>query len=60
MDRLIDKALRPAIDEHLGRIGDDLDLPAATLFDFRVADLAMGSGHFLVAGADAMNKGYAG
>ena len=59
VDRLIDKALRPAIDEHLGRVGDDLDLPAATLFDFRVADIAMGSGHFLVAGLDALTERYA-
>ncbi|MES2211083.1 MAG: hypothetical protein V4515_13030 [Chloroflexota bacterium] len=59
VDRLIDKALRPAIDEHLGRVGDDLDLPAATLFDFRVADLAMGSGHFLVAALDALTERYA-
>jgi len=59
VDRLIDKALRPAIDEHLGRVGHDLDLPAATLFDFRVADIAMGSGHFLVAGLDALTERYA-
>ncbi|HSW41794.1 MAG TPA: hypothetical protein VLM76_04735 [Patescibacteria group bacterium] len=59
VDRLIDKALRPAIDEHLGRVGDDLDLPAATLFDFRVADIAMGSGHFLVAALDALTERYA-
>ena len=59
VDRLIDKALRPAIDEHLGRVGDDLDLPAATLFDFRIADIAMGSGHFLVAALDALTERYA-
>jgi len=59
VDRLIDNALRPAIDEHLGRVGDDLDLPAATLFDFRIADIAMGSGHFLVAGLDALTERYA-
>lgn len=59
VDRLIYKALRPAIDEHLARVGDDLDLPAAALFDFRVADLAMGSGHFLVAALDALTERYA-
>jgi hypothetical protein len=59
VDRLIDNALRPAIDEHLGRVGDDLDLPAATLFDFRIVDIAMGSGHFLVAGLDALTERYA-
>jgi hypothetical protein len=56
VDRLVDLALRPAIDEHLGRVGMDLDLPAAELFDFRVADLAMGSGHFLVAALDALTE----
>jgi hypothetical protein len=59
VDRLIDKALRPAIDEHLGRVGNDLNLPAANLFDFRVADIAMGSGHFLVAALDALAEHYA-
>lgn len=59
VDRLIDKALRPAIDEHLGRVGGDLDLPASALFDFRVADIAMGSGHFLVAALDALTERYA-
>jgi hypothetical protein len=49
VDRLIDKALRPTIDEHLGRVGDDLDLPAATCSTSgcRHRD---GLGHFLVAG----------
>lgn len=59
VDRLIDKALRPAIEEHLSRMGRDLDLPTARLFDFRVADIAMGSGHFLVAGLDALTEHYA-
>lgn len=59
VDRLVDKALRPAIGEHLARVGVDLGLPTATLFDFRVADIAMGSGHFLVAALDALTERYA-
>ncbi len=58
VDRLIDKTLRPGLDEHLGRVGDDLDLPSQALFDFRVADIAMGSGHFLVAALDALTERY--
>lgn len=56
VDRLVEKALRPAIDEHLARVGADLDVPTSELFDFRIADLAMGSGHFLVAGLDALTE----
>ncbi len=59
VDRLVDKALRPAIEEHLAEVGNDPDLPAETLFDFRVADIAMGSGHFLVAALDALTERYA-
>lgn len=59
VDRLVGAALVPAINEHLGRVGDSLDLAATDLFDFRVADLAMGSGHFLVAALDALTERYA-
>jgi len=59
VDRLIEKALDPAIDAHLARVGHDLDLPAAMLLDFRVADIAMGSGHFLVAALDRLTERYA-
>lgn len=59
VDRLIDKALRPAIEGHLGHIGTDLGLAPSKLFDFRVADIAMGSGHFLVAALDALTESYA-
>ena len=57
VDHLIDRSLDPALDAHLERIRDHLvagDQHAATrdFFDFRVADLAMGSGHFLVAAVD--------
>ncbi|MQA86429.1 MAG: hypothetical protein GEV03_17800 [Streptosporangiales bacterium] len=54
---LLDAALEPALDAHLARVkelldaGDDASASEA-FFDFRVADLAMGSGHFLVAAID--------
>jgi hypothetical protein len=53
---LLDSALDPAIDAHLARVealitGGNGDV-AQELFDFRVADLSMGSGHFLVAAID--------
>lgn len=57
VDHLIDRSLDPALDEHLGKIRMHLDAgdeasAARDFFDFRVADLAMGSGHFLVAAVD--------
>jgi len=54
VEHLLDRALDPTLDEHLAAIaklleaGDDAGA-ARQFFDFRVADLAMGSGHFLVA-----------
>ena len=59
VDRLVDKALRPAIEAHIAQAGAELDLPTEKLFDFRVADIAMGSGHFLVAALDALTERYA-
>ncbi len=58
VEHLLDTALEPAITEHLERVKaliveDDTGSKAAeAFFDFRVADLAMGSGHFLVAAID--------
>ncbi|HET6497647.1 MAG TPA: hypothetical protein VFH17_01135, partial [Coriobacteriia bacterium] len=58
VEHLLDTALEPAITEHLERVKaliaeDDTRTKAAEeFFDFRVADLAMGSGHFLVAAID--------
>jgi hypothetical protein len=54
VEHLLSGALDPAIDEHLEKIrvlldrGDQSEA-AERFFDLRVADLAMGSGHFLVA-----------
>lgn len=57
VEHLLDTALEPALSEHLARVKmlSDANEPAAayeTFFDFRVADLAMGSAHFLVAAID--------
>jgi hypothetical protein len=57
VDHLIERSVVPALTTHLDKIADHLvkgDGPAAArdFFDFRVADLAMGSGHFLVAAVD--------
>jgi hypothetical protein len=57
VEHLLDHALEPALADHLDRIqakldaGDDAAAGAA-FFDFRCADIAMGSGHFLVAAID--------
>ena len=57
VDHLIDRSLDPALEVHLAKIKDLVDqgdsaTAARNFFDFRVADLAMGSGHFLVAAID--------
>lgn len=57
VEHIIARTLDPALDEHLARIqkhldGNDQAAAARDFFDFRVADLAMGSGHFLVAAVD--------
>lgn len=62
---LLDSALEPAITEHLERVRSLLDqegdVSAAwdALYAFRVADLAMGSGHFLVAAVDRIEARFA-
>lgn len=58
VDHLLDRTLEPALDDHLKRldaITDDIEV-AEALFDFRVADIAMGSGHFLVAAIDRIER----
>lgn len=57
VDHLISKSLDPALDTHLEKIAKllragDESTATRTFFDFRVVDLAMGSGHFLVAAVD--------
>ncbi len=57
VDHLIETSLSPALESHLERIRQALSegkesKAGADFFDFRVADLAMGSGHFLIAAID--------
>ncbi|MCA0308854.1 MAG: hypothetical protein LCH87_16095 [Actinobacteria bacterium] len=57
VDHLIERSVVPALTAHLEKIAGHLakgDAAGAArdFFDFRVADLAMGSGHFLVAAVD--------
>ena len=63
VEHLLDHALEPAINGHLARVetalGDGRESDAADLlFDFRVADIAMGSGHFLTAVVDRLEARY--
>jgi hypothetical protein len=61
VEHLLDKSLNPAIDNHFERIDKLDDLEAAeSFFDFRVADIAMGSGHFLVAAIDRIEARFSG
>lgn len=61
VEHLLDRALEPALADHLARLAATDDTSAAeSFFDFRVADIAMGSGHFLVAAIDRIEKGLAG
>lgn len=57
VDYLVQKAIDPTLDKHLNRISEhmakgDQASAAREFFNFRVADLAMGSAHFLVAAVD--------
>lgn len=57
VDHLVERSIVPALSKHLERIAaylakGDAAGAAREFFDFRVADLAMGSGHFLVAAVD--------
>ena len=57
VEHLLDHALEPALDDHVARLEarrerDDGAGVAEAFFDFRCADIAMGSAHFLVAAVD--------
>jgi len=61
VDYLIENSVDHALDSHLERIKTmiikgDLASAASNFFDFRVVDLAMGSGHFLVAALDRIES----
>lgn len=62
VDHLIERSVEPALKAHLDRIQTLMDegkgrQAADAFFDFRVADLAMGSAHFLVAAVDKIERG---
>ncbi|MEW5873836.1 MAG: hypothetical protein AB1752_01480 [Candidatus Zixiibacteriota bacterium] len=60
VEHLLTQSLEPALDAHLEKIATlaktDPDSAARQLFEFYVADIAMGSGHFLVNAIDRMEK----
>jgi hypothetical protein len=61
VEHLLERALDPALDDHLAKVADrlaagDQASAADMFFDFRVADLAMGSGHFLTSAIDHIEK----
>ena len=61
VEHLLDRALEPALAEHLERLDAMTDREAGRrFFEFRVADIAMGSGHFLVAAVDRIERGLVG
>jgi hypothetical protein len=57
VEHLLEKALVPALREHFERL-DKLDETDAadSFFDFRTADISMGSGHFQVAAIDTIER----
>lgn len=57
VEHLLDHGLEPALKAHVERL-DGLDeiKAAAAFFDFRVADITMGSAHFLVAAVDRIER----
>ncbi|HXF44774.1 MAG TPA: hypothetical protein VNK91_01515, partial [Burkholderiaceae bacterium] len=62
VEYLLDQALEPGLAEHAERLDalKDDNEAADAFFDFRVADLAMGSAHFLVAAIDRIERALAG
>lgn len=57
VDHLLDLALDKALDDHLAKLTPMTDNEAAdAMFDFRVADIAMGSGHFLIFAIDRIER----
>lgn len=65
VEHLLERSLDPALDAHLERVravlesGDQVGA-ADLFFDFKVADLAMGSAHFLTAAIDHIEQRMAG
>lgn len=57
VDHLLEHALEPSLDDHITRLESLSEEDAGeAFFDFRVIDIAMGSGHFLIAAIDRIEK----
>ena len=57
VEHLLDRVLEPALGEHLQRLDGMSDREAGRrFFEFRIADIAMGSGHFLVSAVDRIER----
>ena len=57
VEYLLDLSLDPAIENHLDKLSGLTDAERTEkLFSFRIADIAMGSGHFLVAAIDRIEE----
>ncbi len=57
VEHLLDHSLEPALDQHLEHLDELSDNEAAEqFFDIRVADISMGSGHFLVGAVDRIES----
>lgn len=57
VDHLVERTIVPSLTIHLEKVAAHLEsgdssAAAREFFDFRIADLAMGSGHFLIAAVD--------
>ena len=60
VEHILDKSLEPALQKHFERLNKLHDKEAEKeFFNFRTADIAMGSGHFLVAAVDRIEQGMA-
>jgi hypothetical protein len=61
VEHLLDYSLEPALDDHIERIDrlreeEGENAAADAFFDIRAADIAMGSGHFLVGAVDRIES----
>ena len=60
IEHILDKSLEPALQKHFKRLNNLSDKEAEKeFFNFFTADISMGSGHFLVAAIDRIEKGMA-
>ncbi|WP_331232220.1 Eco57I restriction-modification methylase domain-containing protein [Natronorarus salvus] len=57
VEHVLDNSLDPALDDHLEQLDEMSKNEAAKhFFDIRIADIAMGSGHFLVGAVDRIES----